>query len=114
MSGRDAFFLILFLFFLLAIGLRLRGAPVLVDLGRRSVDETLGAPGEGPHAAHVAGIAVVDLVVSIAFAAAYAWISKGSFIAWLILVLLAGEIVHGAYGIPTTTYVWLFGHPVRE
>lgn len=111
LSGQSAFVLSLCLLLALSAAMRYRGSPLISDLGARRIDTSLGEAGEGPHRAHLLNTAVVDFLGSAGLAAVYAWVSRGSFVAWLIVVLLLGEVLHGAYAVPTATYVWLFGSP---
>ena len=108
MSGHAAFAYVLVVLFLIALWLRSRGPPLL---GARNVpqDTSLGAAGQGIHEAHVFDVAVFDFVGTVAGAAALAWVSKGSLVPWLVVLLIIGEVMHWAYGIPTATYTWLWG-----
>ena len=94
-----------------ALALRVRGAPLLY---RRAVptDLSFGPPGSGIHAHHVLGVATADFLGSAALAVALAALSGGSVTAWLVVTLVSGELLHAAYGVPTATSRWLFGQTI--
>jgi hypothetical protein len=97
-----------------ALLLRLRGRPLLYERPLPQRDTSLGKAHEGVHEAHVAGVAVADMAGTVALAALLAWLSDGSVTAWLVVVLLVSEAMHGAYGVPTATQRWLFAAAERR
>ena len=111
MSGAGAFLSVLMALLLLALALRTAERPLFPLQRHAATDTTLGVAGEGAHGLRLAGTALVDLGATFALAAVYAAISRGSTVAWLILLLLVGEAMHWAFGVPTATYTWLFGTP---
>lgn len=108
MSGHVAFGYVFLVLVLVALWLRSRERPLF---GARNVpqDTSLGTAGEGIHGGHIADVAVFDFVGTLVGAAALAWVSRGSVVPWLILLLVIGEVMHWAYGVPTATYTWFWG-----
>ena len=97
---------------LLALALHLRSLPLpLFGAHRRPTDTTLGTAGRGVHGPHIAGVAVVDFAATVAAAAVLASVSRGSLVPWLVLLLTLAEGMHWLFGVPTSTFVWLFGEP---
>lgn len=56
--------------------------------------DIFGKPGEGVHAQRIFGLAAVDVVGTIAIAAAFAWVFKKSFILTLIVLIFIAEVMH--------------------
>ena len=110
--GSTCFFVILVVYVGVALLQRWHGTPLLINLGKRQADTTLGEPRKGVHTLRLGGMAFLDLAMTTVIAIAYTWLSQGSFIPWLVAFLVTGEVVHAVYGVPTTTYIWLFGQPV--
>ena len=83
--------------------------PLLFKLDPRTpMDESLGLPREGVHCHRFLGAAVTDFVATLLWAAMCTRISNGSFTAWVVSLLVLGEIQHAWFGIPTATYRWFF------
>ena len=108
-SGRVAISICFVLLFIGAFLLRLRGAPVLFKRADVVQDTSLGAAGTGVHAPHLGGVALADFGMTIVLSAALAAVSKGPFTFWLVITLVAAEIMHYVFGIPSATQRWLFG-----
>lgn len=111
MNGGAAFGLVLAGYLLLALRLRSVSPPLFPLETHRVTDTSFGVANEGVHSYHVFGAAAVDTLLTFGAAAVFAGISRAPVIGWLVLLLVTGEAMHGAYGIPTATYVWLFGTP---
>ena len=92
--------------FLLAIWCRGRD-PVLAPY-EPAQDTTLGTPHVGVHKLHWGGVAVVDFVGALLLAASLARVSRGPFTFWLVVVLVASEVLHVAFGVRTALFRWLF------
>jgi len=91
----------------LALALRARGAPLLYARGPVRADPSFG--GQPGTRARVGGLVVFDVALSLAYAALCARLSGGATLPWLVLVLVAGEALHYAYGARTETQRWFFG-----
>jgi hypothetical protein len=111
MSGASACGFVLGVLLVLAVCLRSIVPPLIPLENHRPTDTSLGLANEGAHSLHVAGAAVVDIVLTFAAATVFAVVSRAPVTVWLVVLLVAGETMHWAYGIPTATYVWLFGTP---
>ena len=70
--------------------------------------DALGKPGEGIHF-HVFGIAIVDLVMTIAAAYAVARWQQWSFWWTLVAFMVLGLLVHATIGVRTTLTRTVFG-----
>lgn len=91
----------------LAMALRARGTPLLYDRGPVRADTSFG--GEAGTRARAGGLVMLDVALSTAYAVLCARISGGATLPWLVLVLVAGEVLHYAYGARTETQRWFFG-----
>lgn len=111
MNGATGFALVLGFFLVVALYLRSLAPPLFPLENHRPTDTSLGIANEGAHSLHIAGAAAVDTVLTFGAAALFSGISRAPVIVWLVVLLIAGETMHWAYGIPTATYVWLFGTP---
>ena len=114
MKGSIAMYIVLSLLVILAILLRLKGSPILYQRSWPPADTSLGKSHEGVHKFHISDTAIFDMLGTVLMSLFFAFLSKGSVTFWLILLLLVSEIMHGVYGIPTSTQVWLFGSPVNQ
>ena len=114
MNGGAAFALVVAIYLLLALGLRSVSPPLFPLETHRVTDTSFGVANKGVHSYHVFGAAAVDTLLTFVAAAVFAGISRAPVIGWLVLLLVTGEAMHWAYGIPTATYVWLFGTPERS
>lgn len=108
MTGRTAFYMLLGTLLLAALWLRGRPRPLFCSAVARPTDTTLGTAGQGLHELHLLGVAVADFVGTVVLATVYALVSRGSFVAWLVLLLTLGEVMHWYFGVPTATSEWLF------
>lgn len=108
MDGKEALLALTLSLVALALLLRMRGAPLFGSHRSNSPDTSLGVAGEGVHKSRLFGVALFDMMGAIVMSVLLAWISKGSLTAWLIVVLIASEVQHYLYGIPTPTQKWLF------
>jgi hypothetical protein len=69
-----------------------------------------GAPGTGPHAFRIFGIAAVDLFLTILAAAVTAYIMKESFVIHLLAWSITGEVLHYVFGTQTAVLTMLGIH----
>lgn len=70
--------------------------------------DALGKPGVGVHAHRIAGVAAVDLALTVVVAALAAWWFDWSFGYTFIGLFLAGVAAHRAFCVRTTVDQWLF------
>lgn len=70
--------------------------------------DVLGAPGTGVHAHRIAGVAVVDLGLTILAAAVFAWWFDWSFGYTFIGLMVLSVFVHRAFCVRTTLVDFLF------
>ena len=111
MNGKSAFAVVIVGLLVVALYLRRASLPLFQLDNHRPTDTSLGVANTGAHALHVAGAAAVDISLTFVAAAAYAAVSRAPVVLWLVVLLALGELMHWMYGVPTATYVWLFGNP---
>jgi hypothetical protein len=71
--------------------------------------DALGKPGEGIHRWRIGGLALVDILLTLALAGGIAWIAKKNFWAVLLVVLILAIVIHEAFCVPTALNCALFG-----
>ncbi len=71
--------------------------------------DALGQPGIGIHSHRVAGMAAVDLALTVVAAVIIAWWFDWSFGYTFIGVFIAGIAFHRAFCVRTTVDKWIFG-----
>ena len=64
--------------------------------------DTFGRPGEGVHSIRFLNIAIVDLLLTIAFSYLISIIFNTRLIYTFIIIFLIGQLVHFHYGVDTT------------
>jgi len=69
-----------------------------------------GAPGTGPHAFRIFGIAAFDSFLTILGAIGTTYLMNGSFIVHLVAWFLIGEILHYVFGTQTAVLTMLGIH----
>ena len=71
--------------------------------------DALGKPGTGVHAHRIAGVAAVDLALTVVAATLLAWWLDWSFGYTFIGLFIVGILVHRAFCVKTTVDKWIFG-----
>ena len=71
--------------------------------------ESLGKPGEGVHSPRLGGVAIVDVLLTIALAALLARLFRWSFRCTLLWSFAAGVAAHRVFCVHTTVDRLLFG-----
>jgi len=74
----------------------------------------LGVPGEGVHAQRFMGLAVNDVIATVVAALLTAWFFKISFLYSVIGWVVAGEILHYAFGVNTAFLKMLGIRPCKS
>lgn len=69
-----------------------------------------GRPNTGIHAYRLGGIAIVDLLLTIAAAYTVSKVSKYSFPFVLVVLLGAGIVMHALFCVPTAGNLWIQSH----
>jgi hypothetical protein len=69
-----------------------------------------GAPGTGAHSYRFAGVAIVDVILTILAAFAISWISKWPFWYVLLGLFLLGIFLHWLFCVQTTVGKFIFGN----
>ena len=97
---------------LLIIAVLIRGKrPLFLKIKPRKEDESLGRSHMGIHSHRLMKMSYVDFLGTFLLAILLTYISKGSLNAWLVGLLILGEIQHMYFGIKTETFRWFFmGH----
>lgn len=97
---------------LLIFAIVVRGKrPLLFKIEPRKEDISLGRSHTGAHAHRFMNIAYIDFIATFLFSILLTYVSNGSFIAWLIGLLILGEVQHVYFGIQTETFRWFFMGP---
>ena len=71
--------------------------------------DIFGAPGTGVHSVRVAGIAVVDVVLTLLMAAIASWTFKTPLLQTTVACFLLGIACHRVFCANTAVDIWLFG-----
>ena len=110
MNGHSTF--VATVFGLLFLAVLARGKrPLLFKMTPRKEDASLGRPRVGIHAHRFMNMAYVDFIGTFLLAVVLARVSEGSLNAWLIALLILGEVQHAYFGIRTETFRWFFMGP---
>jgi hypothetical protein len=77
-------------------------------LGLCKYKDALGVPGEGIHKYRIADIAVVDVLLAVLLAFGIYKLIGGCFVLMLVIVFLAGIVLHRMFCVRTTVDKLLF------
>ena len=75
--------------------------------------DAFGRPGEGSHAFQIAGIAVVDTLLTVIGAYLISRATHWPFLAVLVILVILAVLVHGLFGVTTRLNSVLLGRPYR-